>query len=118
MYEYRAIVVSVYDGDTITVDIDLGFGVWKRGEKVRLLGINSPEVRGESRERGIVARDALRAKIGDSAVTLRTKRDKQGKYGRYLAVVVHYEYGPDFPSMAVNINDWMVENGFAEVYHP
>ena len=46
MYEYRATVISVYDGDTITVDIDLGFGIVLRKQKLRLYGLNTPEVRG------------------------------------------------------------------------
>ena len=50
MYEYRAFVRKVYDGDTITVDIDLGFEVMLKNQKLRLYGINTPEVRGESRE--------------------------------------------------------------------
>ena len=46
MYEYRAKVRGVYDADTITVDIDLGFGIIYTGQKLRLLGIDAPEVRG------------------------------------------------------------------------
>ena len=51
-YIYKAEVVSVYDGDTITVDIDLGFNVVLRKQKIRLGGINTPEIRGEEREEG------------------------------------------------------------------
>lgn len=46
LYHYAAQVVSVYDGDTITVDIDLGLEVWLKGQKIRLLNIDTPEVRG------------------------------------------------------------------------
>lgn len=42
MYEYRAFVRKVYDGDTITVDIDLGFEVLLKNQKLRLYGINTP----------------------------------------------------------------------------
>ena len=52
MFEYKAIVISVYDADTITVDIDLGFHIWARSEKIRLFGIDAPEVRGPSARRG------------------------------------------------------------------
>ena len=54
MYEYCAKVVSVYDGDTITVDIDLGFGIVLKKQKLRLLGINTPEVRGAEKILGIL----------------------------------------------------------------
>ena len=45
MYEYRIKVVRVIDGDTVDVDIDLGFGVWMHKERVRLYGIDTPESR-------------------------------------------------------------------------
>ena len=62
-YVYTATVVSVYDGDTITCTVRCGFGVELIKQKIRLYGLNSPEVRGESREQGLVARDKLREKI-------------------------------------------------------
>ena len=45
MYEYRAKLVNVVDGDTVDVDIDLGFGIWMRDERVRIMGIDTPESR-------------------------------------------------------------------------
>lgn len=112
MFRYRATIVDVYDGDTVKADIDLGFGIVKRRETFRLAAINAPEVRGESREAGLVARDALRRKILHAEVelsTMKTRRgsDKRGKYGRYIATV---HLG------AENVNLWMVSNGFATAY--
>ena len=87
-YTYRAEIVSVYDGDTITVDIDVGFGVWLHGQKIRLYGINAPEVRGDEREAGIRSRDALRQMLPPGrSVVIATRRDKKGKYGRWLGEV-------------------------------
>jgi len=86
-YKYRAVVTDVYDGDTITCDIDIGFGIWLRKQKIRLYGINAPEVRGESKELGLIARDYLRKRILDKDVELQTFKDKKGKYGRWLAIV-------------------------------
>ena len=60
LYYYRAVVGSVYDGDTCTVDIDLGMKTWLRGEKIRLSGINSPGVSGAERPEGLKSRDYLR----------------------------------------------------------
>ena len=45
MYEYRCKVVKVIDGDTVDVDIDLGFGIWQMDERVRIMGIDTPESR-------------------------------------------------------------------------
>lgn len=107
MYEYSAKVVKVYDGDTITVDVDLGFGVWMHKQKIRLVGINTPEVRGEEREEGLKSRDWLREKILDKQITLRTAKDRKGKYGRWLgAVILH----------STNINQEMISLGLAEKY--
>ena len=67
MYEYRIRnVLRVYDGDTITVELDLGFGVYKK-EKLRFAEINAPELRGEERPEGLKSRDWLKAKI-DKAI--------------------------------------------------
>lgn len=87
LYEYKANVVEVYDGDTIRVDIDLGFGVWKHNEPIRLLGLDAPEVRGDEREQGLVVRDALRELIGAGEVIIRTEKDASDKYGRYLGEI-------------------------------
>ena len=45
MYEYKVNILKVVDGDTVDVDIDLGFGVWLRNERVRIMGIDTPESR-------------------------------------------------------------------------
>lgn len=107
MYTYNAHVVSVYDGDTITVDIDLGFDVNMRSLKIRLYGINAPEVRGSTKLLGLSSRDALRARILDKDIVIRTIRDKQEKYGRWLGLL---ELDGE------NINDWLVKNNYAVVY--
>lgn len=87
IYQYKALVTKVYDADTITADIDLGFHVSLKGEKIRLFRINAPEVRGPEREKGIISRDWLREKILNKEIILITHKDKKGKYGRWLADV-------------------------------
>jgi micrococcal nuclease len=119
MYTYRAYVTSVYDGDTITVDIELGFGIVARKQKIRLLHINTPEVRGEEREAGLVSRDALREKILHKNIIITTFKDKKGKYGRYLGEIYLEEVGETInegveTSVLININEWLVEKGYAE----
>lgn len=99
-YRYRAIVVSVYDGDTITVDIDLGFHLTLK-TSVRLARINAPELSGVERMQGIVARDYLRSVLPKgAAVLLQTYKSGTEKYGRYLADVWIDD---------INLNDRLVE---------
>ena len=43
MYEYKCNIIKVVDGDTVDVDIDLGFGIWLKDERVRIMGIDTPE---------------------------------------------------------------------------
>ena len=105
LYHYKALVVDVYDGDTITAEVDLGFHVNIR-EKFRLLGINTPEIRGAEREDGLKSRDLVRDKILHKEVFIETQKDKQGKYGRYLATV-HLKEGDVY----LNVNDWIVQQG-------
>ena len=105
LYSYKAFVTDVYDGDTITADIDLGFHTWRRDEKLRLHGIDAPEIRGQEKQSGILSRDALRKRVFEKHVTICTIKDKQGKYGRYLARIF---VGGE------NINNWLVEGGFAK----
>lgn len=110
LYNYRALVKSVYDGDTCPIDIDLGLGTWVHGEKLRLYRINALEVRGPQRLRGLKSRDFLRSKIDGKEIIIKTFKDKKGKYGRYLADIFLAE-GDD---KWININDLMVSEGYAE----
>jgi len=105
LYHYQGDVVKVYDGDTITVDVDLGFHLWMKAEKFRLIRINTPEVRGAERLEGLKSRDWLREQILGKRVRLATYRDKKGKYGRWLANVYLGE---------VCLNDELVKQGLAE----
>jgi len=109
LYHYRAIFKSNYDGDTITVDLDLGLNIWVHQLKVRLFGINTPELRSgseEDKEAGRVARDFVSRRIPEgSEVVVKTHRDKTGKYGRLLGTV----YLPTGES----VNQLLVDRGLA-----
>ena len=104
-YRYRAHVLKIYDGDTITVRVDLGFHT-HRIERLRLARINAWEVRGEERPAGLVARDWLRSQILDRDVIVQTITDKTGKWGRYIAEV--------FTLDGENLNDALVADGHAK----
>ena len=109
LYHYRALVIDVYDGDTVTVDLDLGFHVWKRGEKIRLAHIDAPELKGETQSEGKAAGDFLRELVLNKNVIIQTIKspsggDKQEKYGRYLGVIW---------LDGLNVNELLVTKGYA-----
>ena len=109
-YAYNAYVVSVYDGDTITVILDMGMGVQKKA-KCRMYGIDTPELRGKTAKEKTaakVARDRLRELINEKTVLLQSLT-KPDKYGRLL-VKVWIDDG------AVLVNDLLVEEGLARPY--
>ncbi|MDZ7288585.1 MAG: thermonuclease family protein [candidate division KSB1 bacterium] len=109
LYNYRAKVVSVYDGDTCNVDIDLGLRTWIHNEKLRLARIDAPELTGIERPAGLAARDFLRSLIQGKDVHIQTIKDRQEKYGRYLAEIFVEQDGT-----WMNVNDLMVQNGYAK----
>ena len=79
MYEYSCTIDRVVDGDTVDVDIDLGFGVWLRKERVRMYGIDTPESRTRDlveKKYGLAAKDFVLSFLPvGSTQTLRTKKD-------------------------------------------
>ena len=91
MYEYRAKVIKVVDGDTVDVDIDLGFGVWLKDERVRIMGIDTPESRTRDKVEkkfGLAAKTRLKELLGATPI-LKTQvgkggEDMKGKFGRIL----------------------------------
>ena len=91
MYEYKCKIIKVVDGDTVDVDLDLGFGVWLNNERVRIMGIDTPESRtSDPIEKifGLAAKDRLISLLGTDA-TLDTVLNKngenvKGKFGRIL----------------------------------
>ena len=91
MYEYKVKVVRVIDGDTVDVDIDLGFGIWLRKERVRIMGIDTPESRTRDKVEkkfGLASKAKLKALLKNGAI-LKTQvskkgEDMKGKFGRIL----------------------------------
>jgi micrococcal nuclease len=108
LFHYTAQVLSVYDGDTCRVDIDLGLGIWIRNEKLRLVRINAPEMTGPDKARGVASRDFLRELIDGREVIIETVKDQRGKYGRYLAEIWIGQAG-----VWLNVNDALVAAGHA-----
>jgi len=111
MYEYRCKIVKVVDGDTVDVDIDLGFGVWMRNERIRLFGIDTPESRTrdlEEKKYGLAAKDFLIKWTSGGEITLKTQKDKEGKFGRILGELWTFD---------TNINQKLIDEHHAVAYH-
>lgn len=108
MYEYSAKVTKIVDGDTIDVDIDLGFGVTLK-QRVRLNGIDAPETRTknkEEKELGLKAKRITEEYIrGAKIIVIRTYKDDM--YGRILADVI---------ADGINVNQKLIDEGFAVAY--
>ena len=118
MYEYKCKIVKVVDGDTADVDIDLGFGVWMKKQRIRLHGIDTPESRTrdlEEKKYGLAAKAFVETHLPVGSVrTLITVKDKVGKYGRILGKFKAYDSDLD---AWVNMNQWMIVKHLAVEYH-
>ena len=118
MYEYRCKIDRVVDGDTVDVDIDLGFGIWLRKERVRLYGIDTPECRTrdlEEKKYGLAAKSFVQDLLPvGSMQTLRTKKDDKGKFGRILGEFVVYDVTTD---AARTLNQIMIDRHYGVEYH-
>jgi len=88
-YSYKCKIVKIIDGDTADIDIDLGFDVWLRNQRVRFMGIDTPESRTSNKEEkvfGLLAKDFVKGYLPTgSSQTLLTFKDETGKFGRILA---------------------------------
>jgi micrococcal nuclease len=120
MYEYKAHVVKVVDGDTVDVDIDLGFGIVMKDERVRIMGIDTPESRTSDKVEKLFGKAAsARVKeLLDDDIILKTQiarngEDMKGKYGRILGdfIVERFEDGRQ-----EMLTDILVEEGHAVAY--
>ena len=117
MYEYRCKVIRVIDGDTVDVDIDLGFDIMLRDERVRIMGIDTPESRTRDKVEkkfGLASKARLKELIGGRAgPILKTQinkkgEDMRGKFGRILGDFVTED--------GRMVTDILVEEGHAVAY--
>ena len=111
MYEYKVNILKVVDGDTVDVDIDLGFGCWLRNERVRIVGIDCPESRTSDRIEkvfGEAAKQRLTSLLSSEATLIsqisKMGENMKGKFGRILG---------DFKT----INDQIVSTTLMEEGH-
>ena len=120
MFEYGCKIVRVVDGDTVDVDIDLGFDVWLRKQRIRLYGVDTPESRTRDKEEkvyGLMAKAFVQKHLPlDSSQVLRTRMDdSRGKFGRILGefvVPVPSHLGDD-----TTLNQLLIDTHNAVAYH-
>ena len=116
MYEYRAHVNRVVDGDTVDVDIELGFGIVLTDERVRVMGIDTPESRTSDKVEkifGLAAKERLKELLGKTTI-LKTEinkdgEDMKGKFGRVL--------GDFLTDDGERVTEILIEEGHAVKYH-
>ena len=121
MYEYRATIIKIIDGDTVDVDIDLGFNVVLKDERVRIAGIDTPESRTrdlEEKKFGLAAKARVKQLLGKTCV-LKTQinksgEDMKGKFGRILGDFNVYDSDTDSWKLLTSI---LISEGHAVPYH-
>ena len=113
MFDYNCKVTRVVDGDTIDVNIDLGFQIWHKA-RVRMLGIDTPESRTrrlDEKALGLASKARLKEMLKDKKVRIECAKEK-GKFGRVLAIV----WAMDKEGNDVNCNDQLCVEGHARPY--
>ena len=114
LYHYKAEVLSVYDGDTVTLMIDQGMKHFAR-VKIRMIGINTPEIRTtdlEEKKRGYEAKEYLKSRIEGKTVIVHTL--KKGRFARWLGVI--WDYDENAEELGESLNDEMIRVGHAVAY--
>jgi micrococcal nuclease len=118
MYTYYCTINNVVDGDTVNVDIDLGFNMWVKKESVRLFGIDAPESRTKDlveKKFGLYTKEVVEKFLPvGTRQELVTVKPQAGKYGRILGEFVVDD--PDVPGHKFNLNRWLVDNNLAVWY--
>ena len=132
MYEYYCKIVKVIDGDTVDVDIDLGFGVWLKKERVRVNGIDTPESRTRDKEEkkfGLISKNRVKQllPVGSTQILKtesdRNGEDKKGKFGRILGDFVfnkpvsNDDKIPILEIEGVRLSDVLIDEYMAVRYH-
>ncbi len=109
-YIYEAEVLEVYDADTITLLVDVGFSIYIK-EKCRFLNIDTPEIRTRNKKEkklGLEARDFVRDRILGEFINIKTIKKGRGKFGRYLIEV--------FLKDGSSLNKLLIKKGYAKEY--
>jgi micrococcal nuclease len=113
MYEYACKINKVLDGDTVDIDLDLGFNVVLAGQRVRMAGVDTPESRTtntEEKPRGLLSKRRLTDKLTGVKCKIRTFKpdNNDDKFGRILGEFILED--------GTNVNKWLIENNYAVAY--
>jgi micrococcal nuclease len=111
MYEYECKISRVVDGDTVDVDIDLGFGTWRCAERIRLYGVDTPECRTRDKQEkaaGLLAKEFVEDALHVGG-TYKLQTREKGKFGRFLGVI--------FITKKTSINAALISENLAVAYH-
>ena len=118
MYTYKAKLDRVIDGDTIDVDIDLGFDI-KVKKRVRFVGINAPESRTrdlEEKAKGLAAKDRVKAILAENDI-FTIESQEIGKYGRVLGKIYLSRIDGRDSLTQICLNDQLIKEGHGVEYH-
>jgi micrococcal nuclease len=115
---YQAKIKSAYDGDTITVDIDLGFDCWLFNQKVRLLGVNTPELKGKGAQydKAIEARNFIAEKLL-SAIEIRIKTELDKKQRDSFGRILGHVWLLDNDGKWTHLNKEILDSGHGIVFN-
>ena len=114
MYQYKCKIIKVLDGDTVDIDLDLGFKIILANQRVRMAGVDTPESRttiAEEKVRGLLSKKKLAEKllIGSWQIIETQKPDSNDdKFGRILGVFILED--------GTRVNDWLIQNNYAVPY--
>jgi micrococcal nuclease len=114
MYQYKCKINKVLDGDTVDIDLDLGFNIILANQRVRMAGVDTPESRTSNKEekpRGILSKKKLAEKLPiGSWQIIETQRsdNNDDKFGRILGLFILED--------GTNVNDWLIKNNYAVPY--
>lgn len=114
MFEYKAKVIRVVDGDTLELELDLGFDTFRK-EKVRLARVDTPEVYGVKKESAEYQKGQLASQFTkewiektNGEIVVKTEKDKTGKYGRYIVEV----FASEGDSVGENLQEAIIAAGY------
>ena len=121
LYKYRAKVLRIIDGDTMDVDLDLGFDVVLAKQRVRLYGIDTPESRTRDKVEkkfGLISKDFVKKKcpVGSKVIIGTHVGDERGKFGRILGEVFAIDKETNVIE-ETSINRKMINESYAVEYH-
>ena len=117
MYDYKATLVRVVDGDTVDADIDLGFDV-KIKKRIRLVGINTPECRTrdlKEKALGLAAKERVKAILTEN-IKFTLESTELGKYGRVLGKIHINKLDGTESLTQICLNDQLIKDKHAVAY--